>query len=101
MNQDGILDSCQTLFRRADANSDGVFDIADVVRTLGFLFTGAVVSCELALDSNDDDATNVADPIWSLAFLFTGGPPPAAPFGTCDVDPTPLEQLSCDSSPCP
>lgn len=101
VNQDGILDNCQTLFRRGDANSDGVVDIADVVRNLGFLFSGAMVTCEQTLDANDDDAADVADPIWTLAFLFTGGPPPVAPFGTCDVDPTPLNALSCSNYPCP
>ena len=100
-NQDGVLDSCQTLFRRGDANSDGVVDIADVIRSLGFLFTGATVSCELTLDANDDEAANVADPIWVLAFLFTSGPPPAAPFGICDEDPTDTGLLPCASYPCP
>ena len=101
LNHDGILDSCQTFFNRGDANADGTMNIADVIRTLSFLFSAQPVSCQLALDSNDDDAVNIADAIWSLAFLFTTGPPPVAPFPACGIDPTPRNFLHCVGSLCP
>ncbi|MGE4618913.1 MAG: hypothetical protein AAEJ04_03800 [Planctomycetota bacterium] len=86
-------------FQRGDANTDGGFDIGDPITTLGFLFTGGSVTCQLALDANDDGGSDIGDAIYMLGHLFTGGPPPPAPFGVCGPDPTPGGALACDDYP--
>ncbi|MEC9477288.1 MAG: hypothetical protein VX764_09640 [Planctomycetota bacterium] len=91
-------------FFRADANTDGGFDIGDPITTLGFLFTGGVVTCMIALDANDDGSADIGDAIYMLGHLFTGGPAPPAPFEVCGADPTPGGSLDCvdyPSSSCP
>jgi hypothetical protein len=92
-------------FLRGDANGDGAVDISDAVRILGYLFTGdAEPACLDAADANDSAAVDISDPIYLLGHLFLGGPAPDDPFdpeGTCGVDPTPLDGLSCLSyEPC-
>lgn len=77
-------------FRRADANTDGAFDISDAIFTLGTLFTsGPASTCADAADANDDGAVDIGDAVFSLSALFSGGPAPTAP-GTlsCGMDPT-------------
>ncbi len=88
-------------FRRADANADGVVDIADAVKILGVLFLGdATAPCRDALDANDDGAVDIADAITTLAFLFAHGNAPPPPFSACGIDPT-GDALPCDAfAPC-
>ncbi len=85
-------------FLRGDANSDGAFDISDVVSGLGYLFQGQTVPCLVALDSNDDETVDISDSIYSLEALFGGGPAPWPPYQQCGVDQTP-GSLGCESFP--
>ena len=85
-----------TPFRRGDANGDGLFNIADAIATLGFLFSGGAMNCADAGDSNDDGLVNIADGITVLGALFSGGGAPPAPGpNTCGVDPTD-DALDCE-----
>ena len=75
-------------FVRADGNQDGLFNIADPVFTLSFLFPAGApptVDCFDALDANDDGLLNIADAVFKLSVLFPTGPPPSvsAPFPNC------------------
>ena len=88
---------CSEEFIRGDVNGDGGVDIADAVNTLGYLFTGDLISCEVAADSNDDSAVNVADAIYLLGYLFSGTANPPAPHPNCGADPTP-DSLGCTNS---
>jgi hypothetical protein len=85
-------------FLRGDANSDGAFDISDVVSGLGYLFQGQSVPCLVALDGNDDETVDISDSIYSLEALFGGGPAPWPPHQQCGVDQTP-GSLGCESFP--
>lgn len=87
---------CSEEFIRGDVNGDGGVDIADAVNTLGYLFTGDLISCEVAADSNDDSAVNVADAIYLLGYLFSGTANPPAPHPNCGADPTP-DSLGCSN----
>ena len=96
-----ILKDPVVSFIRGDSNGDGLFDIADPVATLAFLFSMKPVSCRLALDVNDDNNVDIADPIYALRHLFVEGPPPPPPFPECGDDPGPTP-LSCEDYPlCP
>jgi len=90
--------SSEANFLRGDANADGSFDIADVIRSLGYLFQDLPVSCLLALDSNDDQTVDIGDSIYSLDALFGGGPSPGPPHQQCGDD-TSAGTLDCDSFP--
>ncbi|MEM7164209.1 MAG: hypothetical protein AAF581_02025 [Planctomycetota bacterium] len=86
-------------FTRGDCNSDAIFNIADAVFLLAFLFPqGALptLDCMDACDANDDASLNVADAIAILSTLFAQGPPPVlpAPFPGCGPDPT-ADALDC------
>jgi hypothetical protein len=85
-------------FLRGDANSDGSFDISDVVSGLDYLFQAQAVPCLVALDSNDDETVDIADSIYSLDALFGGGPSPWPPYQQCGVDET-TGPLGCGSFP--
>jgi hypothetical protein len=85
-------------FLRGDANSDGSFDISDVVSGLDYLFQAQAVPCLVALDSNDDETVNIADSIYSLDALFGGGPSPWPPYQQCGIDET-TGPLGCGSFP--
>ncbi len=90
-------------FRRADANGDGMGDVADAVFLLNALFvTGSPISeCADAADVNDDGMVDIADPTYFLGSLFvSGSPPPPAPFAGCGIDPT-ADGLDCAFYPCP
>ncbi|MEC9475395.1 MAG: S8 family serine peptidase [Planctomycetota bacterium] len=94
----GVPDSCEaTPFRRGDVNGDALFNIADPVSALAFLFTGGSISCDDAADCNDDGTVNIADAVSALAALFSGADPPPAPGpDSCGPDPTD-DTLECDS----
>lgn len=86
------------VFRRGDSNGDGMFNIADAIHELNFLFVGGTLpGCEDAADANDDGSVDVGDPIFILSALFTpGATPPSAPFPGCGTDPT-ADSLDCVS----
>lgn len=87
-------------FTRGDANADGVYDVADAVRILEYLFALAPVSCRAALDTNDDESVNVADVVTTLITLFESGAPPPAPYPNCGSDPT-GGTIDCVLTTCP
>ncbi len=83
------------IFRRGDCNDDGGIDIADVIRGLDILFSGAAAAaCDDSCDNNDDGGFDISDAVYLLATLFTGGPPPPAPNPACGIDPT-ADPLGC------
>lgn len=83
-------------FRRGDSNSDGGFDLADGITTLGFLFLDLPISCLDAGDSNDDGNLDLADAIFILGAIFNDGSQPPAPGSeNCGVDPTD-DALDCE-----
>ena len=92
------------LLRRGLCNPDGLFDIADVIFLLSFLFSsGDEPLCHDACDSNDDGSLDIGDGISMLDGLFNGGAPPAPPGPiNCGVDPTEAT-LGCEqnSEGCP
>lgn len=76
-------------FRRGDANSDGLVNIADAVFTIGFLFeNGAAANCMLTMDQNSDTFVDISDMVYLVTYQFSGGPPPPAPFPDCGIDPS-------------
>lgn len=85
-------------FIRGDANSDGSFDLSDVITGLGYLFQSQSSTCLSALDSNDDETIDIADAIFSLDALFGGGPSPWPPHQNCGIDETP-GSLGCEYFP--
>ncbi len=86
-----------TPFRRGDANGDGLFNIADAIATLGFLFSGGALNCADAADCNDDGLNDVADAITLLGSIFSGGGAPPAPGpNSCGIDPTD-DALDCET----
>ncbi|MGE4618497.1 MAG: proprotein convertase P-domain-containing protein [Planctomycetota bacterium] len=86
-------------FRRGLCNPDALFDIADVIFLLGYLFSGETDPlCADACDNNDDGNLDVGDAISQLDSLFGGSAPPPAPGPTnCGVDPT-EDSLGCEQN---
>ena len=65
-------------------------DIADAIKTLGYLFLGgSAPACLAAVDTNDDGMIDIADPLGTLTTLFQGGSGIAAPYPLIGTDPTP------------
>jgi glucose/arabinose dehydrogenase len=85
-------------FRRGDANTDGLVDISDGVRTLLHLFAaGPVPACLDAADADGSGVVDLTDAIFTFGYLFTGGPLPPPPGPTdCGEDPNENE-LDCES----
>jgi len=85
-------------FLRGDTNASGRLDIADAVRTFGYLFSESpkTLECHDAADSNDSGAIDIADGIYSLNYLFASGPAPPPPLSECGADPT-GDALDCES----
>lgn len=76
-------------FIRGDANGDTVFDIADPITVLNYLFAGGEKPpCLDAVDANNDTKINLADALWLLNFMFRGGPQPSEPFPQPGIDPS-------------
>lgn len=91
------------VFRRGDANDDGVFDVSDMVFALASLFIPGsdLPPCPKAADANDDGVFDVSDAVFGLAALFIPGSPPTPDPGlACGEDPTD-DALPCDVSSCP
>lgn len=73
-----------TLYRRGDANDDGLSNVSDAVAVLAYLFTGAIdLLCKDAADVDGDGLLNISDAVYLLAYGFLGGPPPPQPFDLC------------------
>lgn len=84
-------------FIRADANQNGMVEIADPIRIFGYLFLGdPTPRCLDAADSNDNGTIDISDGIYILSFLFTGGPPPPPPYPGAGPDPSD-DDLGCDA----
>lgn len=91
--------SCDTSFRRGDADADGLTNVTDAVVVLTYLFIGgAAPGCLDACDANDTGTIDLTDGVYLLGFLFLGGPPPPEPFASCGPDPT-GDTWSCRSFP--
>jgi len=92
----------QRTFIRGDANSDGVFNVADAIFMLVFKFQGgSPPTCPDAADTNDDGICNISDVLALLNGLFAGAPIPA-PSVTCGFDPTPdANRCLLSSGNCP
>ncbi len=76
-------------FIRGDADLNGVMELTDAIRILGYLFLGDVLpDCSDAADATDDGVLDITDPIRILSFLYLGGEAPPAPFPSCGLDPT-------------
>lgn len=87
-------------FIRGDANDDGILDIADVIRTLHFLFLGSEpLGCLDAADADDSGVVDISDPIFELGFLFLGTVTELPPPNICGLDPT-ADQLTCGPESC-
>jgi len=77
-------------FVRGDANDDGLVDVSDAVRTLGYLFSSDdEPACLAAADANDDEAVDLSDAVATLDALFRGGPALPKPGPETGRDPTP------------
>lgn len=96
-------------FVRGDCNQDGNDDIADGIFLLIHLFpVSAGIVCEDACDFNDDGTLDIADAAQLFNYRLqppsacaTPCAPPAAPFPTAGIDPTPNsvdsnDLLGCD-----
>ncbi len=81
-------------FRRGDANGDGVFDIADPIAVLAYLFAHGPLLCEAAADGNADGTLDIADPINILDCQFGSRLPLPAPFPACGPD-SAIDALTC------
>jgi hypothetical protein len=98
-----VIEICNPVFHRGDANGDGRLDISDAIRTFNFLFLGAPApGCLEAADSNNDGRADLSDGIFSLNFLFGRGaqpapPAPGPPSEPCGPDPeSPEGFLGCE-----
>ncbi|MBN1443936.1 MAG: hypothetical protein JXA90_14595, partial [Planctomycetes bacterium] len=90
--------ACSELFRRGDCNDDGTVDISHPVAALGYLFLGTEdLGCLDAADADDSGAIDISDAVYSLTFLFLDGRAPEEPFPACGPDPTPDDDLTCES----
>lgn len=88
----------QTRFIRGDINIDGLWDIADPIALLNWLFVpgaGVEPPCADSADANDDGVVELSDALYQLNFLFLPGGPPFPEPTTCGVDPTD-DALDCD-----
>lgn len=82
-------------FLRGDANGDQVVDVSDPVATLRHLFAGLSLDCQDAADSDDNGRVELSDAIGTLGHLFRRGAPPAPPYPSPGVDPSP-DELNCE-----
>jgi hypothetical protein len=57
------------------------------------------LDCLDAADLDDSGTLEITDAIRLLSYLFLGGSPPAPPFTSCGVDPTPTDGLGCAGPP--
>lgn len=81
-------------FQPGDMNASGVVGLEDAISMLQFLFMGASVPCERAVDANMDGEKTLTDPIFVLQYAFAGGP---NPYMGCVVAP----EVECGLGMCP
>ena len=89
----------EAIFRRGDADADGIVNITDAIYVLNYLFQGgSEPPCLDAADADDEFAINITDGIYILNFLFLGGnePPTPGPF-SCGPDTPGEDGLDCQS----
>lgn len=68
-------------FTCGDANHDGLVNVSDAVRIVGYIFSGQPApSPYSAGDCNCDGVVNITDAVYLIAYIFAGGP------GPCDTD---------------
>jgi hypothetical protein len=84
-------------FRRGDVDANGVVEITDAVKLLGYLFLGGgTPECLEAGDTDDNGVIDITDAVTNLGYQFLGQAPPAAP-GPLTCGPDPAEpMLGCD-----
>lgn len=84
-------------FLRGDANTDGIVDLSDAIRTFGWLFQGAAEpNCLDTADSNDDGAIDLSDGVYTLNFLFLNKSIIKEPYPNIGIDPT-NDNINCKS----
>jgi hypothetical protein len=89
------------LFRRGDADADGIVNITDGIFLLAFLFAGqAEPPCSAAGDTDASGNLSITDAIFLLNHLFMGGVPPPAPYPDCGPDPAPAGPGCRSYPPC-
>jgi hypothetical protein len=86
-----------TLFRRGDADSNGLVEITDAVLVLNYMFLGGKApDCLDAADTDDSGVLDITDPVSSLQYQFLGGVAPPSPGPTvCGPDPTVDDPFDC------
>jgi formylglycine-generating enzyme required for sulfatase activity len=82
-------------------NLNGLLEMADALRTFGFIFIGDIAPpCLDAVDTNDSGSLDLSDGIYTLSYLFLGAVAPPGPFPEVGTDPTP-DGLAClERAPC-
>jgi len=81
----GIADSLPPtirvlLYRRGDANGDGIITCGDVVYLVNYLYkNGSAPIPSIAGDANCDDVVDIGDIVYLINFLFKNGEPPCSP----------------------
>ena len=84
-------------FRRGDVDRTGDVAITDGIFILNWLFMqGPEPACVDSADADDDGSVLLTDGVFLLNFLFAGGPPLAEPT-ECGIDPTPEDELGCET----
>lgn len=87
-------------FVRGDLDENGNLDVADALGVLGFLFSGAALTCAETADVDASGGIDVADAVALLSYLFVSGSPPAFPFPNCSSYPmSPLGCVAYDACP--
>ena len=97
-----LVDATRPLFRRGDADTSGVLNIADAIFLLSTLFRPhGPTPCRDALDTDDSGALEITDAILVLQWLFQhrGVIPPPGP-STCGPDPTADGWENCIDESC-
>lgn len=88
-NQILTVSAPPTEFRRGDSDSDGNFDLDDILTPFLALFiNGHAIPCEDAADIDDSGQLDIGDAVLTLHFLFLGNFEPAPPFPNCGADPS-------------
>lgn len=85
------------LFIRGDSNNDGIFDVADAVFMLNYLFLDSVEPpCPDAADADNDGLLNITDPVFMVLYIFGLGVAPPYPFPSCGLETYPdVDFLDC------
>jgi hypothetical protein len=83
-------------FRRGDVDSNGVVEITDAVKLLGYLFLGGgTPECLEAGDTDNSGTIDITDAVTNLGYQFLGQAPPVAPGPlVCGQDPS-APMLGC------